>query len=56
MVKDITELNFQKMKDLGMEKLLFTKKHVLEDFHEPETGFINEGICRAFRDAVDIFG
>ena len=29
--KDISELNFKKMKDMGMEKVIFTQTHVLQD-------------------------
>ena len=33
-VKDITELNFQKMKDMGMEKIIFSRDNVLKEVVE----------------------
>ena len=33
-VKDITELNFQKMKDMGMDKIIFSRDNTLSNVLE----------------------
>ena len=52
--KDISELNFKKMKEMGMEKIIFDKGNTLT--HYLETEFIDEKIKNAFVSACDIFG
>ena len=52
--KDISELNFKKMKEMGMEKLIFTKEWVLTQGDEIAVG--DWWIGNAFKDAVDTFG
>ena len=44
--KDISELNFKKMKDMGMEKIIFDKAHTLT--YQNEYNFINEDIKKSF--------
>ncbi len=44
--KDISELNFKKMKDMGMEKIIFSQNNVLS---KPfDIRFISDDIKRAF--------
>ena len=52
--KDISELNFKKMKDMGMEKIIFGKRNTITE--ENGFDFYNEHARYAFRDAVDEFG
>ena len=52
--KDISELNFKKMKEMGMEKLIFTKEWVLTQ--GDEIAFGDWWIGKAFKDAIDTFG
>ena len=40
--KDISELNFKKMKEMGMEKIIFNKNYTLT--LPNETGFINDKV------------
>ena len=52
--KDISELNFKKMKDMGMEKIIFDK----DDTITPKFGndFLSLPVKRAFLKAIEIFG
>lgn len=52
--KDISELNFKKMKEMGMEKIIFDKGNTLTHYLEPE--FISEKIKNSFQEAVNVFG
>ena len=52
--KDISQLNFKKMKDMGMEKIIFNKENVL-NINEL-VGFINPDVEEAFDTAVNTFG
>ena len=40
--KDISELNFKKMKDMGMEKIIFDKGNTLTEHYFPD--WINDHI------------
>ena len=44
--KDITELNFKKMKEMGMEKIIFSKNNTLTKPNEIK--FINKKIKISF--------
>ena len=52
--KDISELNFKKMKDMGMEKIIFDKGNTLTEHFEYK--FTHPNIKEAFSRAVDVFG
>ena len=52
--KDISELNFKKMKDMGMEKIIFDKANTLT--FQNEYRYINNRIQKSFYKAIDIFG
>ena len=52
--KDISELNFKKMKDMGMEKIIFDKGYTLTK--PTKTDFLSEEIEKSFEEAVNIFG
>ena len=44
--KDISELNFKKMKDMGMEKIIFDKGNTLTYYFQKI--YLNENIHKAF--------
>ena len=52
--KDISELNFKKMKDMGMEKIIFDK----DDTLTPKYGndFLSVPVRNAFKKAIKYFG
>ena len=52
--KDISELNFKKMKDMGMEKIIFDKGYTLTK--PADINFLTKDIENAFTEAVEIFG
>ena len=52
--KDISELNFKKMKDMGMEKIIFSKDNTLTKENSQE--FISEDIKEALDKAITWFG
>ena len=52
--KDISELNFKKMKDMGMEKIIFDNNLTLNKLNRID--FLNDEISESFTTAVKIFG
>ena len=52
--KDISELNFKKMKEMGMEKIAFDKGNTL--CHHGDHLFINTDIKDAFKECLEVFG
>jgi len=51
---EITELNYQKMKDMGMKKIIFSKENTLCEIGD--TDFMSEEIRASFFDCVKVFG
>ena len=51
---DITHLNFKKMKEMGMEKIIFAKDFTLTKRHD--YNFLTTPIRRAFERALYAFG
>ena len=55
--KDISELNFKKMKDMGMEKIIFGRYNTfVKEDKEGEINFMSEKIEKSFNRAIDAFG
>ena len=52
--KDISQLNFKKMKDMGMEKIIFSKDNTLT--LPGKSNFINDGDSVSFKNAIEVFG
>ena len=52
--KDISELNFKKMKDMGMEKIIFDNNLTLNKLDEID--FLNFEINKSFTTASKVFG
>ena len=52
--RDISHLNFKRMKDMGMEKIIFDKDNTLT--YNRRTSFIDPKVAAAFPNAVTIFG
>ena len=50
--KDISELNFKKMKDMGMEKIMFVKDNVLIKLHDED--FKAENIIRPGHESLEL--
>ena len=54
MIKDITSLNYRKMRKLGFETILFDKDNTIT---EPgQFDFFNNKIQKSFDEAIKIFG
>jgi len=53
-VRDISFLNFEKMKEMGMQKIIFDKDAVLTTPYE--TNFFEEDVKKAFIKAKGVFG
>ena len=51
--KDISQLNFKKMKDMGMEKIIFSKDNTLT--LPGKSNFINDGDSISFKNAIEVF-
>ena len=54
MVKNITQLNFEKMKKMGMDRIIFNKLNTLCRLNK--TQFISFEVRDAFDRAVNTFG
>ena len=55
--KDISELNFKKMKEMGMEKIIFGHYNVLAPGDKNvEDIFISDSIKKSFSNAIETFG
>ena len=52
--KDISQLNFKKMKDMGMEKIIFSKDNTLT--LPGKSNFIDDKVENSFENALSIFG
>ena len=53
--KDISELNFKKMKDMGMEKIIFGKRFTLTD--ENGHAFLSDYLIDPpLKDCIEAFG
>ena len=52
--KDISQLNFKKMKDMGMEKIIFSKDNTLT--LPGKSNFIDVQVRNAFYDVTKTFG
>ena len=50
---DISHLNFQKMKDMGMEKIIFVKENVIIPYDI--RGYVSYSVERVFQSAFEIF-
>ena len=48
--KDISQLNFKKMKDMGMEKIIFSKDNTLT--LPGKSNFIDDGESSAFKTSI----
>ena len=52
--ENITKLNFNKMKEMGMEKVIFSEMHTL--IKPKKTVFSSPEIKESFTEAVNVFG
>jgi predicted HAD superfamily phosphohydrolase YqeG len=53
-IDTIATLNYKRMKDMGMEKIIFDKDNTLT--YNRRTSFIDPKVADAFSSAVSIFG